>query len=93
MGVPVGRDFYDLIWYLCDPDWPAPNLILLNNALIQTGWKKAPLSEATWVAAVRARLRSVPWEALAAEVRPWLESADDRALLTRETITGLLDER
>jgi predicted nucleotidyltransferase component of viral defense system len=90
---PKGRDFYDLIWYLSDREWPAPNLVLLNNALAQTGWTSAPLSETSWVAAVRARLRSVRWEALAADVGPLLESAEDRALLTRETITRLLDQR
>ena len=90
---PKGRDFYDLIWYLSDRGWPPPNLVLLNNALAQTGWTKAPLSETSWVAAVRARLRSVRWEALAADVRPFLESAEDRALLTRETLTKLLDQR
>ena len=31
-----GRDLYDLIWYLSDPDWPLPNLTLLNSALRQT---------------------------------------------------------
>jgi len=90
---PKGRDFYDLIWYLSDPAWPPPNLVLLNNALAQTGWTKAPVSEASWVAAVRARIRSVRWEAVAADVRPFLESAEDRALLTRETIMRLLDQR
>jgi len=90
---PKGRDFYDLIWYLSDRAWPPPNLVLLNNALAQTGWTAAPLSENSWVAAVRARLRSVRWEVLAAEVRPLLESAEDRALLTRETIASLLDQR
>ena len=90
---PKGRDFYDLIWYLSDRAWPPPNLVLLNNALAQTGWTSAPLSENSWVAAVRARLRSVRWEVLTADVRPFLESAEDRALLTRETITGLLDQR
>jgi hypothetical protein len=90
---PKGRDFYDLIWYLSDRAWPAPNLVLLNNALAQTGWTSAPLSETSWVAAVRARLRSVRWEVLAADVGPLLESAEDRALLTRETITSLLDQR
>jgi hypothetical protein len=89
---PKGRDFYDLIWYLSDRAWPPPNLVLLNNALAQTGWTSAPLSEASWVAAVQARLRSVRWEVLAADVRPLLESAEDRALLTRETITSLLDQ-
>ena len=90
---PKGRDFYDLIWYLSDPAWPAPNLVLLNNALAQTGWKSAPLLETSWVTAVRARLRSVRWEVLAADVRPFLESAGDRELLTRETIMSLLDQR
>jgi Nucleotidyl transferase AbiEii toxin, Type IV TA system len=90
---PKGRDFYDLIWYLSDPAWPAPNLVLLNNALAQTGWKSAPLLETGWVTAVRARLRSVRWEVLAADVRPFLESAGDRELLTRETIMSLLDQR
>jgi hypothetical protein len=90
---PKGRDFYDLIWYLSDPAWPAPNLVLLNNALAQTGWSSAPLSATSWPKAVRTRLKSVRWEALAADVRPFLESAEDRALLTRETITSLLDQR
>jgi hypothetical protein len=90
---PKGRDFYDLIWYLSDPTWPAPNLALLNNALVQTGWKSAPLSKTSWVTAVGARLRSMRWETLAADVWPFLESAEDRALLTRETVTKLLDQR
>jgi hypothetical protein len=90
---PKGRDFYDVVWYLSDPDWPAPNLVLLNNALAQTGWEGTPLTAASWTKAVRARLRSVRWDALAADVRPFLESPADRALLARETVTRLLDER
>lgn len=90
---PKGRDFYDLVWYLGDRDWPAPNLVLLNNALAQTGWQGAPLSQTSWVTAIRERLRSVRWEALAADVRPLLESPEERALLTRETLTSLLDQR
>lgn len=90
---PKGRDFYDLIWYLSDPSWPAPNLVFLNNALAQTGWTKAPLTATTWVTAIRARLSSVRFEILAADVRPFLEAAEDRALLTRETLASLLDER
>jgi hypothetical protein len=89
---PKGRDFYDLIWYLSDRAWPPPNLVLLNNALAQTGWTRTPLSETSWVAAVRTRLRSVNWQALAKDVGPFLESAEDRALLTQETITRLLDQ-
>jgi hypothetical protein len=90
---PKGRDFYDLIWYLSDRNWPPPNLVLLNNALAQTGRTSPPLSETGWARAVRARLGSVQWAVLAADVRPLLESAEDRALLTEETITSLLDQR
>ncbi len=28
---------YDLIWYLSDPAWPQPNLLLLRASLAQTG--------------------------------------------------------
>ncbi len=90
---PKGRDFYDFVWYLSDRAWPPPNLVLLNNALEQTGWKRPPLTATSWVAVVRARLRSVPWDALAADVRPLLESPEERALLTHETLTRLLNER
>jgi hypothetical protein len=89
---PKGRDFYDLVWYLSDRAWPAPNLVLLNAALAQTGWGGPSLTEATWVEAVRNRLQSVPWDALSADVGPLLESPEDRALLTRETVTRLLDD-
>jgi hypothetical protein len=90
---PKGRDFYDLVWYLSDPGWPAPNLTLLNNALEQTGWKEPPLTATTWAGTVAARVRALKWEALADDVRPLLESAEDRALLTQETLTKLLDAR
>jgi hypothetical protein len=90
---PKGRDFYDLVWYLSDPGWPSPNLVLLNNALAQTGWDGPPLTEATWAKAVRERLRSVRWDALAADVGALLESPEERALLKEETLTRLLDAR
>jgi hypothetical protein len=90
---PKGRDFYDLVWYLSDRDWPAPNLVLLNNALAQTGWTRGPLSENAWASAVRVRLRSLRWDALVADVAPFLESLEDRALLAPEVLKRLLDER
>lgn len=68
-----GRDLYDLLWYLSDPTWPAPNLTLLNNALQQTGWSGELMTPATWRAAVRGRLATVEWERVAADVAPFLE--------------------
>jgi len=29
-------------------EWPAPNLIMLNQPLAQTGWSREGLTQATW---------------------------------------------
>lgn len=84
---PKGRDVYDLIWYLSDPGWPLPNLVLLNNALAQTG--HPPLELAEWRGAVRKRLEALDWPRIVSDVRPFLESPADVDLLTAENL-GLL---
>ncbi len=85
-----GRDLYDLLWYLSDPSWPAPNLILLNNALQQTGWKGKPLSNDNWRAAVRKRLQTIEWQRAVNDVRPFLEPSAEPKLLTHENLLRVL---
>lgn len=85
-----GRDLYDLLWYLSDPGWPGPNLTLLNNALRQTGWPGPELTEDTWRAAVRAHLRTLAWDQVAADVRPFLEPGADVGLLTLENLLRIV---
>jgi hypothetical protein len=85
-----GRDLYDLLWYLSDPDWPAPNLTLLNNALQQAGWEAEPLTEANWRQAVQYRLQAVAWEPVVEDVRPFLDSSVDARLLTSENLMRAL---
>jgi hypothetical protein len=89
---PKGRDIYDLIWYLSDPGWPPPNLTLLNNALAQTGWSRGALTAENWRGAVSQRLEELDWTRIVADVRPFLESAADVSLLSRESL-GLLLKR
>ena len=84
------RDLYNLLWYLSYPDWPSPNLTLLNNALRQTGWHRRPLSEDTWQEVVRKRLATVAWGQAVADVHPFLEPSADPALVTRENLVRLL---
>jgi len=88
-----GRDLYDLLWYLSDPDWPVSNLALLNNALQQTGWSGAPLTQETWREAVGARLEDVNWERVVADVRPFLEPGAEAGLLTPENLARVLATR
>ena len=85
-----GRDLYDLIWYLSDREWPPPNLDLLNAALRQTAWSGPELTPRTWRTAVAERLETLDWDRAAADVRPFLERADDAALVARDTALRLL---
>ena len=85
-----GRDLYDLLWYLSAPDWPPPNLVLLNNALRQTGWTGGTLDEAAWRLAVATRLREANWAQAVADVRPFLEPNVDVSLLAPESLTRVL---
>jgi hypothetical protein len=87
-----GRDVYDLMWYLSDPGWPAPNLTLLNNALHQTGWKGDQVTESNWRAVVRDRLEHVAWNQIADDVRPFLDSEADLNLLTQENVFHVLKQ-
>lgn len=85
-----GRDLYDLLWYLSDPQWPAPNLILLNSALQQTGWKRGAVTERNWRKRVWERLDPLPWDQAIADVRPFLESSADVSLLNRDNLARVL---
>jgi len=80
----------DLLWYLSDLGWPAPNLTLLNNALRQTDWNGGLLTEDNWRKAVRHRLQTVAWEQVVADVRPFLEPGADPGILTLENLTHVL---
>ncbi len=86
-----GRDVYDLIWFLSDPDWPEPNLTMLNCALEQAGWEDAPLTERSWREAVCERLQNASWDRVVADVGPFLEPSVDIALLTRENVMRVLE--
>lgn len=85
-----GRDLYDLVWYLSDITWPAPNYELLNAALQQTGWRGKRVTENNWRDLLKVRLSQLDWERAAADVRPFLERDQDAALVTEETCLKLL---
>jgi hypothetical protein len=85
-----GRDLYDLIWYLADRDWPAPNLGLLAAALAHTHWKGPVPTDTTWRRILAKRLESVNWSGAQKDVEPFLERDEDRRLVTRENVLGLL---
>jgi hypothetical protein len=85
-----GRDVYDLLWSLSDPDWPEPNLRLLNNALQQTGWTGDTPTAENWREVVCARLQTLAWDRVVADVRPFLDPAGGVGLLTLENVLKVL---
>jgi len=86
-----GRDIYDLLWYLSDPTWPHPNLILLNNALAQTDWQAGLLTETNWREPVRERLRQADWNGVLSDVRPFVEPGFDLNLLSLANLERVLE--
>ncbi len=85
-----GRDIYDLLWYLSDPAWPKPNLVLLNNALVQTAWSGATITADNWHSLLKERLQGANFEALRQDVLPFLEDPGEIDLLTWEDLSRVL---
>jgi hypothetical protein len=85
-----GRDIYDLLWYLSDPAWPPPNLVLLNNALAQTKWPGGKVTDTNWRKLVGDRLQSLDWNAILTDVSPFVEPGFDLGLLNLENLERVL---
>lgn len=85
-----GRDIYDLLWYLSDPAWPAPNFVLLNNALAQTNWTGEHVTAANWREQILLRLKALNWYGIANDVRPFVEPGFDLNLLTLANLARVL---
>ena len=85
-----GRDLYDLMWYLSDRTWPGPNIVLLNNALMQTGWKGQIITIDNWRNEVMTVISSLNWENIIADIRPFIEKQQDLQMLTKDNLIKLL---
>ena len=64
------------------PNWPGPNLALLNIALRQTDWTGTDLGPDNWRQMVGDRLRTAERSQVVSDVRPFLEPTVDAELLT-----------
>jgi predicted nucleotidyltransferase component of viral defense system len=85
-----GRDVYDLVWYLSDRTWPAPNLILLNNALTQSHWQGEKMTADNWRQNIISAVSGYDWDKVFADVRPFVERHQDLDMLTQEAVVKLL---
>ena len=88
-GYPKGRDWYDLLWYLGHRPAVEPNLVQLQNALDQTQGEGA-FDAREWKSLFLERLRQCSADKLAADVSPFLENAEEAAMLTDENLKVVL---
>jgi len=79
-----------LFWYLTEPDWPKPNLVMLNHALEQTGWQKEHLTEQNWRDFAAQKVQRLHWAKVLADVQPFLIRGEDTSLLSKENVLRLL---
>jgi hypothetical protein len=87
-----GRDWYDLAWYLDQPAWPAPNLVMLNHALAQTEWTGPVVTPENWCDLVQERLTAIDWDRAVRDVAPFILD-ESRDLLQQEQILAQLSSR
>jgi len=84
-----GRDWYDFVWYRARRPQPEPNLVLLQNALDQTGGKGV-FESGRWKDYVCASLNKLDFGRIRNDVQPFLERPEDGKLITKENLEGLL---
>lgn len=92
-GYVKGRDLYDLVWYLSDPTWPAPNLALLNNSLGQTKWEGPTITDRNWRETLLSHLEGINWTRAREDTAPFLEREGETSFLTLENCRSLLHQR
>jgi predicted nucleotidyltransferase component of viral defense system len=83
-----GRDWFDLIWYLTEQRGLEPNLVLLQNALKQTGHETIHPSQ--WRSEVNQRLDDLDWGQVASDLEIFVERRGDLEQIRPELIASLL---
>jgi len=71
-----GRDWYDLWWYLSQPDWPSPNFVYLNNGLRQSNSSAPTLTETNWKTTLREHTAALDWSMVLNDVEPFIIDFD-----------------
>lgn len=85
-----GRDFYDAGWYLSRWKGLNPNMIFLQNALKQTGWKKDMPTEENWRAFLHQVIEKVNWRKVTEDTKSFLEHPSDMNIFTQENLIKLI---
>jgi predicted nucleotidyltransferase component of viral defense system len=86
-----GRDFFDMGWYLSKWKGLIPNIVLLQNALLQTEWKKERINENNWRSIIAEQIKAADWSKVAEDVRIFLDRPSDMNVFTKEALLRLIN--
>ena len=85
-----GRDWYDLWWYLNQPDWPPPNFAYLNNGLQHSEHSLPRITESNWKHVIREQATDLDWSAVLNDVEPFIFNLDKQTDFHQERLLNLL---
>lgn len=85
-----GRDLFDLGWYFSRWKDLTPNIVLLSNALKQTGWRKGLLSKDNWRNFLYKAVKDADWNKVREDVGSFLEHPSDLNVFSKENILVLI---
>ena len=85
-----GRDFYDIIFLLSRWKDLQPNILYLQNALLQTSYTGDPINQKSWKSVISAYARSLNWGQIQDDVKPFIISRGDSDLLDLDILLDLL---
>ncbi len=88
-----GRDVYDLVWYLTNPEWPEPNEALLRSAFEQGRRIDLLGDESVWRKALVDRLREEPWDHVLTDAHRFFERPEDAWMLERDAVLDAVSSR
>ena len=88
-----GRDFFDIGWYLSKWEGLSPNIVLLTNALRQSGWKNAYPAEGTWRDIIYEAVQKADWRKVKNDVENFLERTQDMDTFTKENVLNLIKRK
>jgi predicted nucleotidyltransferase component of viral defense system len=87
-----GRDFFDLGWYLSHWRDICPNIVLLHNALKQTGWGRAMPNKDNWRVSLYQVVEKTDWGKVRRDVENFLENSSDINIFSKENVLKLLEK-
>ena len=88
-----GRDVFDLVWYVSNPAWPAPNLTMLNAAVVQSGWSGPLITAENWRRLAWERLsRDADWAAVKTDVERFVLKTTDVESVTADAVRQALGQ-